>query len=260
MKDSPASEAGLEVGDVVQSVKLLLPEVAIPEEKRWKYFPGLQEARQKQRNLQIVEAYDLDVPVPVDEENNNWPFIVQSVQKQLVEFEIDLQFKRGNEVKTVRMRPAKSNTVVASRGFRLKPLEEVREAATWSEALALGRREVWEGMLQVVFLLRKITTNIQHVGGPITIVRAATMQASEGLPTLLIFLTMLSANLAVLNFLPIPVLDGGHMVFLIWEGIVGKPVNPRVPHGFDVDWVLLHRMPHGGRADDGRLALGGLVS
>ena len=54
------------------------------------------------------------------------------------------------------------------------------------------------------------------------------MEASEGLPRLLIFLTLLSANLAVLNFLPIPVLDGGHMLFLAYEGIMGKPVNERV--------------------------------
>ena len=41
----------------------------------------------------------------------------------------------------------------------------------------------------------------------------------------MIFLTLLSANLAILNFLPIPALDGGHMMFLIAEAIRGKPVN-----------------------------------
>jgi regulator of sigma E protease len=39
------------------------------------------------------------------------------------------------------------------------------------------------------------------------------------------FLTLLSANLAVVNFLPVPALDGGHMVFLAAEAITGKPVN-----------------------------------
>jgi len=42
------------------------------------------------------------------------------------------------------------------------------------------------------------------------------------------FLTLLSANLAVLNFLPIPALDGGHMVFLVAEGVRGKPVDERL--------------------------------
>jgi regulator of sigma E protease len=44
----------------------------------------------------------------------------------------------------------------------------------------------------------------------------------------LLFLTLLSANLAVINFLPIPVLDGGHFVFLAYEGIRGKPADERV--------------------------------
>ena len=50
----------------------------------------------------------------------------------------------------------------------------------------------------------------------------------RGLGRLLLFLTMLSANLAVINFLPIPVLDGGHMVFLLYELIRGKPPSEHV--------------------------------
>ena len=83
-------------------------------------------------------------------------------------------------------------------------------------------------MKQVVFVLRKMRSNYKNLGGPLTIVAAATMEASEGWPRLFIFLTLLSANLAVLNFLPIPVLDGGHMLFLAYEGIVGKPVDERI--------------------------------
>lgn len=54
------------------------------------------------------------------------------------------------------------------------------------------------------------------------------MKADEGPAKLLLFLTLLSANLAVLNFLPIPVLDGGHFVLLCYEGIRGKPANESV--------------------------------
>jgi regulator of sigma E protease len=52
--------------------------------------------------------------------------------------------------------------------------------------------------------------------------------ADRGVTSLLLFLGFLSINLAVLNFLPIPVLDGGHMVFLIWEGISRRKPSPRV--------------------------------
>lgn len=45
---------------------------------------------------------------------------------------------------------------------------------------------------------------------------------------MLLFLTFLSANLAVINFLPIPLLDGGHIVLLLYEGVRGKPASERV--------------------------------
>ncbi|MEK6249902.1 MAG: site-2 protease family protein, partial [Planctomycetales bacterium] len=63
---------------------------------------------------------------------------------------------------------------------------------------------------------------------PGTIAAAAGITAKQGLATLLVFLTVLSANLAVVNFLPIPVLDGGHMVFLILEGIFRRPVSEKI--------------------------------
>ena len=65
-----------------------------------------------------------------------------------------------------------------------------------------------------------------------TIARAAGYSAFDGVASLLVFLTMLSANLAVVNFLPIPLLDGGHMVFLTLEGIFRRPVNERVVVAF----------------------------
>jgi regulator of sigma E protease len=60
------------------------------------------------------------------------------------------------------------------------------------------------------------------------IAQVAYNEASKGWASLLIFLTFLSANLALVNFLPIPVLDGGHMVFLAYEGVTGRPPNEKV--------------------------------
>jgi regulator of sigma E protease len=63
------------------------------------------------------------------------------------------------------------------------------------------------------------------VAGPVGIVGMAIQQAKLGLPELMFFLAFLSVNLAVLNFLPVPVLDGGLMIFLIIEKIKGKPLS-----------------------------------
>jgi regulator of sigma E protease len=117
------------------------------------------------------------------------------------------------------------------RGIRLEQLTEIRTAGSIGESLSLGWRETKSSLIQVVLVLQRLFTgqiSVRSMGGPLTIAAAAGTEASKGLPRLLIFLTFLSANLAVLNFLPIPALDGGHMVFLAAEGIRGKPVNERV--------------------------------
>ena len=68
----------------------------------------------------------------------------------------------------------------------------------------------------------------KNLGGPGTIALAATSEASRGTSRLLLFLTFLSANLAIVNFVPIPILDGGHMLFLAYEGIFRRPVSEKV--------------------------------
>jgi regulator of sigma E protease len=74
-------------------------------------------------------------------------------------------------------------------------------------------------------LKRKSNLSVKHVAGPVGIVGVAIQRAKEGTSELLFFLAFLSVNLAVLNFLPIPVLDGGLMIFLIIERIKGKPLS-----------------------------------
>ena len=99
------------------------------------------------------------------------------------------------------------------------------------EALRLGADETLNATLLVYRFLRKLSSaqiSPKAMGGPITIFAVAKQHAEQGTPDLLIFLTLLSANLAVINFLPIPLLDGGHMVLLAWEGIRGKPADERV--------------------------------
>jgi len=64
--------------------------------------------------------------------------------------------------------------------------------------------------------------------GPIGIFKTAYAVASQGFADLLLFLTLIGANLAVVNFLPIPILDGGYMVFLAYEGVTGRPPGERV--------------------------------
>jgi len=65
------------------------------------------------------------------------------------------------------------------------------------------------------------------LGGPILIAQMAGQQAQEGLLNLIYFLAVISVNLAVLNLLPIPILDGGHILFFTLEAVLGKPIGIR---------------------------------
>src|SRR5438093_6380480 len=64
-----------------------------------------------------------------------------------------------------------------------------------------------------------------NIGGPIQIAAAAGEQARQGLPYLTLFTAFISVNLAVLNLLPVPMLDGGHLLFFVIEGVLGRPLS-----------------------------------
>ncbi|MFH2220375.1 MAG: RIP metalloprotease RseP [Pseudomonadota bacterium] len=97
---------------------------------------------------------------------------------------------------------------------------------------------LWESLVQTYSVSRLMLVGIvklikgdistKNLGGPIMIVQMAGDQAKAGAGNLIYFIAFISINLAILNFLPIPVLDGGHLFFFFIELIIGRPVNIRV--------------------------------
>jgi regulator of sigma E protease len=71
------------------------------------------------------------------------------------------------------------------------------------------------------------TASVKLVGGPILIAQMAGESARSGLVSFLSFMGLLSVNLALINILPIPVLDGGHLMFLSVEKVKGSPMSLR---------------------------------
>ncbi|HMP80755.1 MAG TPA: site-2 protease family protein, partial [Pirellulaceae bacterium] len=134
-------------------------------------------------------------------------------------FALTVQDTSGQE-RTVEFRPIESNTYfIPQRGLILVLLENEYKSAGWSESISLGFRQTIQETTRIVRILRQVVTgqlSLTNFGGPGTIAVVATGEASAGTSRLLLFLTLFSANLAVINFLPIPVLDGGHMMFLAY--------------------------------------------
>jgi regulator of sigma E protease len=94
-------------------------------------------------------------------------------------------------------------------------------------AIGAGAARVWRDLDLIAFTLKGIVTgrvSRRELGGPILIGQLAGQVARVGLAPLLAFMALISVNLAVFNLLPIPVLDGGHLVFLFAEGILGRPL------------------------------------
>ena len=94
-----------------------------------------------------------------------------------------------------------------------------------------GARRTWSMTLLTLDSLKKMLLgelSVKNLSGPITIAKVAGASAQSGLGDFLHFLAYLSISLGVLNLLPIPVLDGGHLLFYLVELVRGRPLSERV--------------------------------
>ncbi len=95
------------------------------------------------------------------------------------------------------------------------------------KALTAGWSHTWQLTELVGNSLVMLVTgkaSLRNLGGPIIIAKMAGESARSGFSTLLAFMAFISLNLAILNVLPIPGLDGGHLIFIVAEAIMGRPV------------------------------------
>ena len=111
-------------------------------------------------------------------------------------------------------------------GKEISPMqEELMRLASMNNTFPLSNPNTFEGM--------KL-----GAGAQADLVNIAKNEAEKGIAPQLMFLTMLSMNLAILNFLPIPALDGGHMMFLIYELVAGKRANEQLEFRLTVAGLL----------------------
>ena len=207
-EESPAAAAGIKAGERVVRVRFETP-AAIKQDKA------------------------ADVGLEISKKSPSWPYIVSVLQQVPDGTKLQLVIESADgQQRDVSFEPVESsNQFVIDRGLIFEPLYTiVRSDSLWS-ALRQGGRKAFDDLSLVYRFLHKLTSNQispRLLGGPIEIAKQAGKSAEEGFGRLLLFLTMLSANLAVVNFLPIPVLDGGHMVFLLYEWVRGKPPSEGV--------------------------------
>jgi len=116
-------------------------------------------------------------------------------------------------------------------GLAPRQAEYVYRAESWGAAIAFGGRCSWRFLEDSWLTLKRMLTrdvSPKNLGGIITIGAVSYSLTEAGWVKLFFFLCLVSINLAFLNILPIPVLDGGHLFFLIIEKLKGSPVSNRV--------------------------------
>jgi regulator of sigma E protease len=110
--------------------------------------------------------------------------------------------------------------VPASEFVRSSPVAAVRDGvARTAEVTTLTAVGLWKIALGQI--------DRKNIGGPIQIAVSAGEQARQGLPSLAFFTAVISVNLFVLNLLPVPMLDGGHLLFFAFEAVLGRPLSVR---------------------------------
>ena len=144
-----------------------------------------------------------------------------------------LSIRRGQEQLTVTVTP---DTVDGAGRIGIGPVQSVPEnlvyVRTWNPVSAV--RDGWTQTAQLTTLTikafwRLLTGRISAstLGGPIQIAVAAGQSAKVGMSQLMFFTALVSVNLAVLNLLPVPMLDGGHLLFFAFEAVLGRPISVR---------------------------------
>ena len=208
-----AAKSGLALGDVI---------------KQFRFDCSGKEDAEYMTKVFVSGYKALLEETPLDK-SRNIHYFHNLVQTLRVGMPVEISYERDGKVaKTQSDIHAESDWFWPERGVSFTPLQFEHKASTIGSAIMMGVAETRRRMGDVLEFLELIVMGrmpLKAVGGPGMIAVVATDAASKGISPLLMFLTMLSANLAIINFLPIPALDGGHMMFLTAEAFLGKPVN-----------------------------------
>jgi regulator of sigma E protease len=162
----------------------------------------------------------------------NWRDLVQAISTQpgrLMELEVD----RNRQRLIVQVTPdavERADGVIGRIGIRRDARVHPTAYLQFGLLPAFGRgiENTWllsELTVRTLVNMVKLKVSTETLGGPVTIARVAGRSARTGVVPFLLFLAVVSVSLGVLNLLPIPILDGGHLFYLLIEAIRGTPIS-----------------------------------
>ncbi len=198
---SPAAKAGVEKGDQIKEI------------------------------ADKSAASNHDDPKWIKIEYNQWAYVFMALQGSESKL-LKMKVLRGGNIVELSLVATEDKTwPMEDRGFRFDNETQLHKADDIADALRIGVHRtfrighvIYQNLYAMVFGRVSPFT----MSGPLSIADVSYRIAGEDIWQFILFIGMINVNLAVINFLPIPVLDGGHMVFLIYEKIRGKPAPEAV--------------------------------
>jgi regulator of sigma E protease len=140
--------------------------------------------------------------------------------------------ERAGVTMTLSVTPELDNTVVPPRG-RIQAYIGAPSQTVWVShglwsGLVQGLERTWDVSWMSLQMFGRMLigeASLKNLSGPLTIADYAGQSASLGLSAYLVFVALVSVSLGVLNLLPLPVLDGGHLMYYLWEAVTGRAVS-----------------------------------
>lgn len=165
----------------------------------------------------IVSVNGRDIP--------DWTTLVEEIRANGGD-EVVLRVDRGGRTETLRLQPKYSEEADAYLIGVHAPFRVVTFGAGESVTRAVER--TWDYSVLTLTAIGEIVVgerSLDDMGGPVKIVDMSNQVAQRGALDLIVFMAVLSINLGLLNLLPIPMLDGGHLFFYAIEAVTGRPMN-----------------------------------
>ena len=179
-----------------------------------------------------------------------WTQFVERVQQSPAQ-PLQVTVERGGSEMTLTLTPDGKKVKGQLVGFvglspQLVPLpDEYRTLLQYGPLQALwhGVQKTWSLITLTFDMIGKLIggiVSLDNLSGPISIAKGAGSSADYGLVYFLGFLALISVNLGIINLFPLPVLDGGHLVYFLIEAITGKPVSEKIQEvGFRIGAAIL---------------------
>jgi regulator of sigma E protease len=154
--------------------------------------------------------------------------VIEIVQRS-ADKPLQVQVLRGDALAEFSVTPTKAlaGDATPKIGVGFAPIRMVEVKYDFFDAIEAGLSKTWDITTLTLKMLGQIVigqASLSNLSGPLTIADAAGKTASIGLAAYITFLALVSVGLGVLNLLPVPMLDGGHLLYYAIEGATGRPL------------------------------------